>query len=54
MLLNVWPDKNVANVKQADLKFHFKDGASENKNTNELFSNMSHYVQAREILINKE
>ncbi len=50
ILLKVWPDKNIANVKQTDLIFLFKDGASEDQNTNELFSNMSHYIQARESL----
>ena len=50
ILLKIWPDKNPANVKQAELVFHLINGASENRNTNELFSNMSHYVQAREML----
>ena len=52
MVSVIWPDKNAANVKQADLMFHFIDGVSEDQKTNELFSNMSHFVQARELLNN--
>jgi len=48
ILMKVWPDKNTANVKQADLKIHFIDGVSESRTTNELFSTLSRYVQARE------
>ena len=44
----IWPDKNAANVKQADLMFHFINGVSKDQKTNNLFSNISHYVQARE------
>ena len=50
ILMKVWPDKNTANVKQADLKIHFIDGVSESRTTNELFSTLSRYVQAREKL----
>lgn len=50
ILLKVSPDNNPADVKQADLEFLFKDGVSESRTTNELFSYMSRYVQAREKL----
>ena len=50
IILKVWPDKNIGDVKQADLTFYFKDGMSESQSTNDLFSIMSHYVQAREKL----
>lgn len=50
ILMKVWPDKNTANVKQADLKIHFIDGVSESRTTNELFSTIRHYVQLREQL----
>lgn len=50
ILMKVWPDKNTANVKQADLKIHFIDGVSESRTTNELFSTLSRYVRAREKL----
>ena len=50
ILMKVWPDKNTANVKRADLKIHFIDGVSESRTTNELFSTLSRYVKAREIL----
>ena len=40
--------KNSANIKQADITFHFTDGISESDKVNELFSYISHYVQARE------
>ncbi len=50
ILMKVWPDKNTANVKQADLKIHFIDGVSESRTTNELFSTLSRYVQAHEKL----
>ena len=42
--------KNSANIKQADISFHFADGISESEKVNELFSYISHYVQAREQL----
>lgn len=44
----IWPDENSVQIKQAVISLHFKDGVSESKATNELFSNISHYVQARE------
>lgn len=50
ILLKVSPDKNTANVKQADLTIHFNDGVSESQSANELFTYMSRYVQAREKL----
>lgn len=40
--------KNAANRKQTDIIFQFKDGLSDNDKVNELFSYISHYVQARE------
>ena len=48
--MKVWPDKNSKDVKQVDLTIHFNDGVSESQSANELFSNMSRYVQARENL----
>lgn len=42
--------KNAANVKQTDITFQFFDGVSESDKVNEMFSYMSHYVQARELL----
>ena len=42
--------KNAANVKQTDIVFHFVDGVSESYGVNELFSNVSHYIQIREQL----
>ena len=48
--MKVWPAKNAANVKKADLAIHFKDGIGDNRHVNELFSNISRYVQAREEL----
>ena len=50
IMLKVSLEKNIANVKQADLMIHLIDGASENKKTNEVLSNMSRYVQMREQL----
>lgn len=50
IMLKVSLDKNLADVKQADLMIHLIDGASNNQKTNELLSNMSHYVQMREQL----
>ena len=43
--MNVWLDKNQADVSQADLVFRFVDGASDNQATNALFSYMSRYVE---------
>ena len=48
--MNVWPDKNQANVNQTDLIFRFVDGVSDDQATNALFSYMSYYVEAREAL----
>lgn len=45
---NVQLEKNLANVKKADLSFAFIDGVSEDESVNELFSVMSHYVQVKE------
>jgi len=42
--------KNAINIKQTDITFHFVDGLSESDKVNELFSYISHYVQAREQL----
>ena len=50
ILMKVWPDKNSKDVKQVDLTIHFNNGVSESQSTNELFSYMSRYVQAREKL----
>ena len=46
----VWPENNPAKVKQAEVQFLFKEGVSDSQTTNELFSTMSRYVQAREKL----
>ena len=46
----VWLSPNAKNVKQTIVTFHFIDGVSESKLVNELFSNMSRYVQARDLL----
>ena len=50
ILMKVWPGKNTKDIKQADLTIHVNDGVSESQSTNELFSYMSRYVQAREKL----
>ena len=50
IIYRLWLHKNPKNIKQADVSFHFKDGISESQTINEMFSNMSHYVQARERL----
>ena len=42
--------KNTANVKKVYLTIHFKDGIGDNTILNELFCNMSRYVQMREKL----
>ena len=42
--------KNPANVKQTDIILHFVDGVSDSDKVNEMFSYISHYVQARELL----
>ena len=44
VLMHVWPDKNKADVNQADMMFRFVDGVSDNQATNALFSYMSRYV----------
>ena len=41
---------NAANVKQTDISFHFVDGLSESDKVNEMFSYISHYVQARKLV----
>ena len=50
ILMKVWPEQNVRDVKQADLTIHFISGVSESQSANELFSYMNRYVQAREQL----
>ena len=50
IIYRLWLNKNPKNIKQADVSFHFKDGVSESQTVNEMFSNMSRYVQARELL----
>ena len=42
--------KYAINIKQTDIVFHFVDGLSESDKVNEMFSYISHYVQAREAL----
>ena len=46
----VWPENNPAKNKQADVVFNFVDGVSESRITNDMFTTMSRYVQAREQL----
>ena len=48
--MRVWPEKNEAKVKQADFTIRFKDGITESQSSNDMFSSMSRYVQAREQL----
>lgn len=50
ILMQVWPEKNEAKVKQADFTIRFKDGITESRSSNDMFSSMSRYVQAREQL----
>ena len=50
ILMHADLQKNAANVKQTDISFHFVDGISYNDKVNEMFSYISHYVQARELL----
>ena len=50
VLMQVWPDKNKADVNQADMMFRFVDGVSDDQTTNALFSYMSRYVDAQEAL----
>ena len=52
IVYRLWLDKNPANLKHVDILYHFKDGVSESNTVNELFSHMSHYAQARELLDN--
>ena len=47
VFMHVWPDKNIADVDQADLMFRFVDGVSDDQTTNALFSYMSRYVEAQ-------
>lgn len=51
ILLHADLQKNAANIKQTDIMFQFVDGISESDKVNELFSYISHYVQAREHMI---
>ena len=48
ILMRVDLQKNIADVKHTDITFHFVDGVSASDKVNELFSYVSHYVQARE------
>lgn len=50
VFMHVWPDKNIADVDQADMMFRFVDGVSDDQTTNALFSYMSRYVDAQEAL----
>ncbi len=54
VLMNVWPDKNIADVNQADLMFRFVDGVSDDQTTNALFSYMSRYVETQETFYQEE
>ena len=48
IIYRLWLDKNPANIKQTEIKYHFKDGISESDTVNEMFSHMSRYARARE------
>ena len=48
ILMQLELQKNAANVKLTDIVFRFIDGLSESDKVNEMFSYISHYVQARE------
>ena len=52
IIYKLWLDKNSANIKQTEIKYHFIDGVSESDTINEMFSQMSRYVKAREQLNN--
>ena len=54
VLMHVWPDKNKADVNQADLMFRFVDGVSDDQATNALFSYMSRYVEMQEAFYQQE
>ena len=54
VLMHVWPDKNKADVNQADMMFRFVDGVSDDQAVNALFSYMSRYVDAQEALYQQE
>jgi hypothetical protein len=42
--------KDTAIIKQTDIAFHFVNGLSESDKVNEMFSYISHYVQARKLV----
>ena len=50
VIYKLWLEKNPANIKQTEIKYHFKDGVSESKTVNDMFSQMCHYVKVREQL----
>lgn len=50
IVMRVWSEKNEAKVKQTILTIQFKDGITESLSSNDMFSSMSRYVQAREQL----
>lgn len=50
IIYKLWLDKSSANLKQVEIKYHFKDGVSESNTINDMFSNLSHYVQAKKLL----
>lgn len=54
VLMHVWPDKNQADVNQADMMFRFVDGVSDDQTTNALFSYMSRYVESQEAFYQQE
>lgn len=54
VFMHVWPDKNKADVNQADMMFRFVDGVSDDQTTNALFSYMSRYVEAQEAFTQQE
>ena len=54
VFMHVWPDKNIADVNQADMMFRFVDGVSDDQATNALFSYMSRYVDAQETFYQQE
>ncbi len=54
VLMNVWPDKNIADVNQADLMFRFVDEVSDDQATNALFSYMSRNIESQEAFNQQE
>ena len=45
LLFGVWFDKNIKGIKQTEMSICFKDGVSQSKTTNEIFSYISRTIQ---------